>query len=147
MWLFPTSALKFISLEVFLQLMSPFGNMNDKSATQETSFRTFQLMNEQLGDENLPQRELVGWLGIAVGLVHSYLKNLAAKGFLRIKNNPCNRYAYLLTTKGFAGKSCLAYRRPHYFNNLCRSSTERLSEIFSAFEEPECDGCCILWSR
>jgi len=91
--------------------------MNDKPADQE-SYRTLQLMNELVDSGAISQRELAGRLGVAVGLVNSYLKNLVAKGFLRIKNYPRNRYAYLLTPKGIAEKSRLAYQHLHYFNNL-----------------------------
>lgn len=92
--------------------------MNDKSSLQNVSYRTLQLMTELERDENLSQRELAGRLGVAVGLVNSYLKNLATKGLLRIKNYPRNRYSYLLTPKGVAEKSRLAYQHLHYFNDL-----------------------------
>jgi len=92
--------------------------MHDKPSTQETSYRTLQLMSELERDESITQRELAGRLGIAVGLVNSYLKNLASKGFLRIKNYPRNRYSYLLTPKGFAEKTRLAYQHLNYFNDL-----------------------------
>ncbi len=91
--------------------------MNDSRHNQE-AYRTLQLMNELEQDDSISQRELAGRLGVAVGLVNSYLKNLAAKGFLRVKNYPRNRYAYLLTPKGLAEKSRLAYQHMHYFNNL-----------------------------
>mgnify|MGYP001418030657 CR=1 FL=1 len=73
--------------------------MNDKKSDQD-AFRTVQLMNELENGDAISQRELANRLGIAVGLVNSYLKNLAAKGWIRIKNYPRNRYAYLLTPKG-----------------------------------------------
>jgi DNA-binding MarR family transcriptional regulator len=90
--------------------------MNDKQ-DQET-LRTFQLMNEIENGDAISQRELANRLGIAVGLVNSYLKNLAAKGWIRIKNYPRNRYAYLLTPKGLAEKSRMAYQHLSYFNSL-----------------------------
>lgn len=91
--------------------------MNNKQNDPE-AFRTLQLMSELENEEAVSQRELASRLGVAVGLVNSYLKNLVAKGFLRIKNYPRNRYAYLLTPKGLAEKSRLAYQHLHYFNNL-----------------------------
>ncbi len=91
--------------------------MNDKQAAPE-AYRTLQMMTELEQDDSLSQRELASRLGVAVGLVNSYLKNLTAKGFLRVKNYPRNRYAYLLTPKGLAEKSRLAYQHMHYFNNL-----------------------------
>jgi DNA-binding MarR family transcriptional regulator len=103
--------------------------MNDKSNDQE-AFRTLQLMNELEQDESVSQRELAGRLGVAVGLVNSYLKNLAAKGFLRIKNYPRNRYAYLLTPKGLAEKSRLAYQHLDYFNSLYKTARQDYAKLF-----------------
>lgn len=91
--------------------------MNEKQVAPE-AYRTLQMMNELEQDDSLSQRELASRLGVAVGLVNSYLKNLTSKGFLRVKNYPRNRYAYLLTPKGLAEKSRLAYQHMHYFNNL-----------------------------
>jgi len=91
--------------------------MNNKSADQDT-FRAFQLMTELESGEQLSQRELAGRLGMAVGLVNSYLKNFVVKGWVRVKNYPRNRYTYLLTPNGFAEKSRLAYQHLSYFNNL-----------------------------
>ncbi len=91
--------------------------MNDKQVAPE-AYRTLQMMTELEQDDSLSQRELASRLGVAVGLVNSYLKNLTAKGFLRVKNYPRNRYSYLLTPKGLAEKSRLAYQHLHYFNNL-----------------------------
>lgn len=91
--------------------------MNDRQSAPE-AYRTLQMMTELEQDDSLSQRELASRLGVAVGLVNSYLKNLTSKGFLRVKNYPRNRYAYLLTPKGLAEKSRLAYQHLHYFNNL-----------------------------
>ncbi|MHB8709359.1 MAG: winged helix-turn-helix transcriptional regulator, partial [Desulfuromonadales bacterium] len=88
--------------------------MNEQISDQE-SYRTFQLMNELESGEAVSQRELAGRLGIAVGLVNSYLKNFVAKGYVRVKTFPRNRYAYLLTPKGFAEKGRLAFQHLNYF--------------------------------
>jgi DNA-binding MarR family transcriptional regulator len=103
--------------------------MNDKIADQE-SFRTFQLMNELEAGEAISQRELAGRLGIAVGLVNSYLKNFVAKGYVRVKNYPRNRYAYLLTPKGFAEKSRLALQHLNYFTSLYTITRQEYLELF-----------------
>lgn len=108
--------------------------MNDKQGTSE-DYRTLQLMSELEQNDSLSQRELAGRLGIAVGLVNSYLKNLAAKGFLRIKNYPRNRYAYLLTPKGLAEKSRLAYQHINYFNNLYTIVRQDYQALFKALRE------------
>ena len=108
--------------------------MNEKQVTPE-AYRTLQLMNELEQDDSLSQRELAGRLGVAVGLVNSYLKNLAAKGFLRVKNYPRNRYAYLLTPKGLAEKSRLAYQHLHYFNNLYTVVRQDYLTLFRKLQE------------
>ncbi len=92
--------------------------MNDNAEKSLESYRSFLLLSEIAGEEPLSQREISRRLGIAVGLVNSYLKNLVAKGYVRVKNFPSNRYAYLLTPQGLAEKSRLAYQHLTYFTNL-----------------------------
>ena len=103
--------------------------MNDKSRGQD-SFRALQLMAELEAAETISQRELASRLGIAVGLVNSYLKNFVAKGYVRIKNYPRNRYAYLLTPKGLVEKSRLAYQHISYFTSLYTITRSDYTEIF-----------------
>jgi DNA-binding MarR family transcriptional regulator len=108
--------------------------MNDKPAAQDT-FRTLQLMNELETGEQLSQRELAGRLGIAVGLVNSYLKNFVAKGFVRVKNYPRNRYAYLLTPKGITEKSRLALQHLSYFNSLYGTVRQDYLRLFVGLQQ------------
>ena len=103
--------------------------MNNKSTDQE-SFRTLQLMTELEEGSTVSQRELAGRLGVAVGLVNSYLKNFVSKGYVRVKNYPRNRYAYLLTPKGFAEKSRLALQHLNYFTNLYTTTRQEYLELF-----------------
>ncbi len=91
--------------------------MNDEEKSLD-SYRALRLMAEIATEEPISQRELSHRLGIALGLVNSYLKNLVAKGFVRVKNFPRNRYAYLLTPQGIAEKSRLAYQHLGYFSSL-----------------------------
>jgi DNA-binding MarR family transcriptional regulator len=110
--------------------------MNDKPTDHE-SFRTFQLMNELENGSTVSQRELAGRLGIAVGLVNSYLKNFVAKGYVRVKNYPRNRYAYLLTPKGFAEKSRLAYQHLNYFTSLYTVTRQDYYRLFKQLKSDE----------
>lgn len=98
------------------------------------SSRSLQLLSEISGDEPLSQRELSRRLGIAVGLVNSYLKNLVSKGFVRVKDFPSNRYAYLLTPQGLAEKSRLAYQHLSYFTSLYTVARQDYLELFRRFE-------------
>jgi DNA-binding MarR family transcriptional regulator len=98
------------------------------------SYRSFLLMSEIAGEETLSQREISRRLGIAVGLVNSYLKNLVSKGYVRVKNFPSNRYAYLLTPQGLAEKSRLAYQHLSYFTNLYTAARQDYLDLFRSLE-------------
>src|SRR6266568_5526589 len=108
--------------------------MNDQQEKALDSYRSFLLMTEIAQAEPLSQRELAKRLGIAVGLVNSYLKNLVAKGYVRIKAFPRNRYSYLLTPQGIAEKSRLAYQHLSYFTSLYTVARQDYLELFRALE-------------
>src|SRR6185369_3988110 len=108
--------------------------MNDNEKSID-SYRSFLLMSEIVGEEPLSQREISRRLGIAVGLVNSYLKNLVAKGYVRIKAFPRNRYAYILTPQGIAEKSRLAYQHLSYFTNLYRIARQDYALLFRALAD------------
>jgi len=109
--------------------------MNDTVEKPLDSSRSLQLLSEISGEEPLSQRELSRRLGIAVGLVNSYLKNLVSKGFVRVKNFPSNRYAYLLTPQGLAEKSRLAYQHLSYFTSLYTVARQDYLALFRQLEE------------
>jgi DNA-binding MarR family transcriptional regulator len=92
--------------------------MNILSNGAPDDVKAFQLLSEMADEQPVSQRELAKRLGIALGLVNSYLKNFVAKGYIRIKNYPQNRYAYLLTPNGIAEKARLAYQHVNYFTSL-----------------------------
>ncbi|MBI1920682.1 MAG: winged helix-turn-helix transcriptional regulator [Geobacter sp.] len=108
--------------------------MNGTRNKDYDPYRSFLLMEEIAKEEPLSQRELASRLGIALGLVNSYLKNLVAKGYVRISSFPRNRYAYLLTPQGLAEKSRLAYQHLNYFTNLYRIARHDYLELFRALE-------------
>lgn len=108
--------------------------MNDAVEKTLDSSRSLQLLSEISGEEPLSQRELSRRLGIAVGLVNSYLKNLVSKGFVRVKNFPSNRYAYLLTPQGIAEKSRLAYQHLSYFTSLYTIARQDYLDLFRRLE-------------
>jgi DNA-binding MarR family transcriptional regulator len=97
--------------------------------------KAFQLLSEVADEQPVSQRELAKRLGIALGLVNSYLKNFVAKGFIRIKNYPQNRYAYLLTPNGMAEKARLAYQHVNYFTSLYTVTRQDYLTLFRQLEE------------
>jgi len=108
--------------------------MNTGNEKSLDPYRSLLLLSEIAGDEPLSQREISRRLGIAVGLVNSYLKNLVSKGYVRVKNFPSNRYAYLLTPQGLAEKSRLAYQHLSYFTNLYTVARQDYLKLFLRLE-------------
>lgn len=104
--------------------------MNTLKETSQDDQRSLLLMQELEDGTPLSQREIAGRLGIALGLVNAYLKNLARKGYIQIKAYPRNRYAYLLTPEGFAEKSRLAYQQVAYFHTLFRTARHDSFTLF-----------------
>lgn len=109
--------------------MNALGNGNSDD------MKAFQLLSEVSDEQPVSQRELAKRLGIALGLVNSYIKNFVAKGYIRIKNYPHNRYAYLLTPCGIAEKGRLAYQHVHYFTSLYTVTRQDYLQLFRQLAE------------
>jgi len=92
-------------------------------------------MTELEKGEPLSQREIAGRLGIALGLVNSYLKTLVKKGYVQVKAYPRNRFAYLLTPTGFAEKSRLAFQHLSNFHKLYRITRQESLALFIRLRE------------
>lgn len=108
--------------------------MNANEEKTMDTHRSFLLLSEIEQEETVSQRELASRLGIALGLVNSYLKNLVAKGYVRIKSFPRNRYGYLLTPQGLAEKSRLAYQHLSYFTNLYQVARQDYLALFRSIQ-------------
>jgi DNA-binding MarR family transcriptional regulator len=91
---------------------------------------TLGLLRAVQGDDRLTQRSAASDLGIALGLVNTYLKRCVKKGFIKILQVPRNRYAYYLTPQGFSEKS--------------RLTSEYLSQSLSLFRQSQVQYCEIL---
>jgi DNA-binding MarR family transcriptional regulator len=71
--------------------------------------RTLHLLEEIEKNHSPSQRELARQLDISLGLVNSFIKRLAHKGYFKVTHIPKNRVKYILTPKGMAEKSRLTY--------------------------------------
>jgi len=103
--------------------------MNSNSDSEK--HRSLQILTELSVNDALTQRDLSGSLGIALGLVNSYIKNLIAKGFITVKAIPPRRYAYFLTPKGFAEKTRLAYHLLQDYTRIYHETRTNLKKIFN----------------
>jgi DNA-binding MarR family transcriptional regulator len=92
---------------------------------------TLGLLKAVQDDKQLTQRSVASDLGIALGLVNTYLKRCVSKGFVKIRQVPRNRYAYYLTPQGFAEKSRLTAEYLSQSFSLFRQSQSQFREIFS----------------
>ena len=68
-----------------------------------------QLLEEIEKNHSPSQRQLARQLDISLGLVNSFIKRLAHKGYFKITHIPKNRVKYILTPKGMTEKSRLTY--------------------------------------
>ena len=109
--------------------------MNAGRDNNQDNLRSFLLMSELEDGEPISQREIAGRLNIALGLVNSYLKTLVQKGFVTVKAMPRNRYAYLLTPKGFAEKSRLAFQHLSNFHKLYQATRQESLSLFRGLQE------------
>ena len=92
------------------------------------------LMGELDRDGGSSQRELSRRLNISVGLVNTFLKRLAGKGYFKVKTLPRNRLKYFLTPEGLARKSRLTAEYLRYSINFYRDIKELLLSKFDEME-------------
>jgi hypothetical protein len=75
-----------------------------------------------LGDNpEVSQRRLAGDLGVALGLINTYLKRCVVKGWIRAREVSPQRISYFLTPEGFSEKSRMVAdylsRSLHFFRD------------------------------
>jgi DNA-binding MarR family transcriptional regulator len=101
----------------------------------EDSHRALRLLEEISKGEALSQRDLSDRMGVALGLVNLYLKNLVAKGHVKISAIPRKRYKYYITPKGFLEKSKLTYKLIQNYTNVFKEARKDFSVLFLSLKE------------
>ena len=92
--------------------------------------RTLKLLEEIDKDYTQSQRDLSNKLDISLGLVNSFVKRLANKGYFKITTLPRNRVKYILTPKGVMEKTRLTYQYLQYSFELYRGARRNLQKHF-----------------
>lgn len=105
--------------------------MNNDNCSDIENHKTLQILSELSDNNSSTQRDLSSRLGIALGLVNSYIKNLVAKGYIKVTSVPPRRYAYYLTPKGFAEKSRLTYHLLQNYTKIYRQARVNLKKLFN----------------
>lgn len=104
--------------------------MKNKSAPHDSDYRSLLILDEISKNKELTQLELSKRLGIAVGLVNSYIKNLVSKGYITVSTIPRRRYLYYLTPRGFVEQTRLTYHHLQNFTNLYRVARKDFNKLF-----------------
>ena len=108
--------------------------MNNDQASKTDKLRSLEILDALSDNEALTQRDLSKRLGIALGLVNTYMKNLVTKGYIKVTSLPPNKYIYLLTPKGMAEKGSLTYQLLKDYTRIYREARGALKALFSALD-------------
>ncbi len=96
---------------------------------------TLGVLNAVEENRNVTQRLVAKNLGVALGLVNSYLKRCINKGYVKIRHAPANRYAYYLTPAGFSEKSRLTAEYLSGSFHFFRNARQECARILGQCEE------------
>jgi len=110
-------------------------NKNKNLLQEREPYKSLLILEELSNDDSVTQRDLSRRLGIALGLVNSYIKNLVSKGYVTVKAIPAKRYAYYLTPKGFTEKTRLTYDLLHDYTRVYRETRSNLKKLFRELQE------------
>ena len=96
--------------------------------------RTLKILKEFDANDSPSQRYLSKKLDISLGLVNSFLKRLAKKGYFKITTIPKNRVKYILTPKGALEKSRLTYEYIQHSFKYYRDTRYKMKHQFKSLE-------------
>jgi DNA-binding MarR family transcriptional regulator len=99
------------------------------SLMDHQDLRTLKFLEAIESGQSTSQRDLAEQLNISLGLVNSFIKRLARKGYFKITHIPRNRVAYLLTPKGVAEKSRLTYEYIQFSFRYFRDARRKLKTL------------------
>lgn len=91
---------------------------------------TLKILDELNRESLITQRTLSSSLDIALGLVNTYIKRLAKKGYIKITKGPMNRVKYVLTRKGFTHRVSLTYNFMHSSINYFKEARQKIDIIY-----------------
>lgn len=97
--------------------------------------RTLKILEEIEGNHAPSQRYLSDQLNISLGLVNSFLKRLAQKGYFKARTIPRNRVKYILTSKGAMEKSRLTYAYVQHSFRFYRDARKKLRATLSRLDQ------------
>ena len=96
--------------------------------------RTLHLLEEIEKNHSPSQRQLARHLDISLGLVNSFIKRLAHKGYFKVTHIPKNRVRYILTPKGAAEKSRLTYEYIKLSYAFFKDARKKMQKLLNNLE-------------
>lgn len=96
--------------------------------------RTLKILEEIEDNQSPSQRYLSDQLNISLGLVNSFLKRLAKKGYFKATAIPKNRVKYIITPKGALEKSRLTYAYVQHAFKFYREARKKLKETLTRLD-------------
>lgn len=102
----------------------------NNSGTDKHNDITLKILDEINRESLITQRTLSGSLNIALGLVNTYIKRLAKKGYIKITKGPMNRVRYVLTRKGFTHRVSLTYNFMHSSINYFKEARQKIDIVY-----------------
>lgn len=106
------------------------GGVVDIAMTEAERRHIAGLLTSVEREAHVSQRKLALELGVALGLVNTYIKRCVKKGLIKVQQAPSRQYRYYLTARGLAEKS--------------RLTAEYLSWSLSFFRRARADCAAIL---
>jgi DNA-binding MarR family transcriptional regulator len=103
--------------------------------SEEQTEITLGLLNAVHENSHVTQRTVATELGVALGLVNTYIKRCVKKGYIKVRQAPANRYAYYLTPAGFTEKSRLTAQYLSHSFNFFRRARQQCAEVLALSEE------------
>jgi len=96
--------------------------------------RTLKILEEIDNDHTPSQRDIAVKLNISLGLVNSFIKRLANKGYFKITSVPKNRVKYIITPTGAAEKARLTYEYIQYSYRFYKKVRRELMHVLKELE-------------
>jgi len=96
--------------------------------------RSLQFLEEIDNKHSPTQRALARKFNISLGLVNSFIKRLARKGYVKVTTIPRKRVKYILTPKGFAEKSRLTYEFIQYSLHFYKKALSEFQDLVDELE-------------
>jgi len=109
----------------------------NKRTENPDDLRSLLLLDEISKGNELTQRDLSKTLGVALGLINSYVKNLITKGYITVSKIPKKRYQYYLTPSGLSEKTRLTFQHFQNFTNLYKVARRDFHNFFNQIQNSE----------